>query len=50
MRYLKLRHLVRMQEQIIERTGGLRGIRDLAGLESAVALPEMEMFGLPRVS
>lgn len=45
MKYLSIQMVLRMQEKIIERTGGAKGIRDMAGLESAIALPQMEMFG-----
>ena len=36
--------IILIQEQIIRRTGGLSGVRDLDGLEAAIAAP-MQSFG-----
>jgi death-on-curing protein len=39
MRYLTLGEVVRLHQAIIESTGGATGVRELAGLESALAQP-----------
>jgi death-on-curing protein len=44
-RYLTLYEVVTLQRQIIEATGGATGIRDLAGLESALAQPRATFDG-----
>ena len=40
MRYLSLGEVVSLHLRIIDRTGGARGLRDLAALESALAQPK----------
>jgi len=45
MRYLTLGELVALQQRIIAATGGAAGIRDLGGLESAVAQPRASFGG-----
>lgn len=45
MRYLSLVEVLRLHDLIIEQSGGSHGIRDLAGLESAVALPRQTFGG-----
>jgi len=40
MRYLSLGEVMNLHLRIIDRTGGGRGIRDLAALESALAQPK----------
>lgn len=40
MRYLSLGEVVSLHVRIIDRTGGARGLRDLAALESALAQPK----------
>jgi death-on-curing protein len=40
MRYPSLGEVVGLHRRIIDRTGGARGIRDLAALESALAQPK----------
>ncbi len=46
MRYLTLGEILDLYQQIIEQTGGTMGIRDLGGLESAVAQPRMTFGGV----
>ncbi|MBK9337544.1 MAG: type II toxin-antitoxin system death-on-curing family toxin [Lewinellaceae bacterium] len=43
--YLELDEVVRLHAAIISASGGLSGIREIGGLESAIAQPQMEMFG-----
>jgi death-on-curing protein len=44
MRYLSLKEVLELHRLLLERTGGLAGVRDLGLLESAVAQPLMS-FG-----
>ena len=41
MRYLSLREILELHDQIIEVFGGARGIRDLRALESAINQPRL---------
>lgn len=43
--YLKLSHVIAMHRVLIEKYGGLDGIRDRGLLESAIAQPEQSVFG-----
>ena len=45
MRYLTLREVLALYERVLQRSGGLMGIRDLGGLESALAQPRMTYGG-----
>ncbi|HSR68731.1 MAG TPA: type II toxin-antitoxin system death-on-curing family toxin [Acidobacteriota bacterium] len=45
MRFLTLREVQHLQQQLIEESGGIHGIRDAAALESAVAQPHMSFGG-----
>lgn len=45
MEYLDLRHVIAMQEALIEKYGGLHGIRDKGLAESAVSQPRQSAFG-----
>jgi death on curing protein len=45
MEYLELRQVVAMQEVLIEKYGGLHGIRDKGLLESALSQPRQSAFG-----
>ena len=45
MRYLSIREVLSLYEQIMATSGGTVGIRDLNGLESAVAQPKMTYGG-----
>jgi len=45
MRYLTLGEVVALHRAVIESTGGAAGIRDLAGLESALAQPRATFGG-----
>ncbi len=44
MRYLTLAEILYLHENIIETSGGSHGIRNMSGLESALALPK-QAFG-----
>ncbi len=46
MRYLTIGEVVFLHRSILEATGGLAGIRDLAALESAVAQPRASFGGM----
>jgi len=46
MRYLTIGEIVFLQRSILERTGGLGGIRDLGALESAAAQPRATFGGV----
>ena len=41
MRYLKLGEVLNLHHQLIRTSGGEQGIRDIGGLESAIAQPRM---------
>ncbi len=43
--YLDLPHILAMQEVLIQKYGGLSGIRDKGLLESAIAQPRQSAFG-----
>lgn len=43
--YLELDDVISLHKKILSMSGGLEGIRDMGGLESALALPQMEAFG-----
>lgn len=45
MHYLTLQHLLFLHQRIIEQSGGSSGLRDLAGVESALAQPLMTFDG-----
>ncbi len=45
MRYLTLAEVVTLHRRLIATTGGARGIRDLGGLESALAQPRAGFGG-----
>jgi death-on-curing protein len=45
MRYLTLGEVLELHRRIIQQTGGASGVRNLAGLESAVAQPRMTFEG-----
>ena len=45
MRYLTLVEVLDLHRRIIETTGGVLGVRDLPGIESAVAQPQMTFAG-----
>jgi death-on-curing protein len=44
MRYLTLAEVLELHRRVIEQSGGADGVRELGGVESAVAQPKM-MFG-----
>ena len=45
MRYLSLEEIIALHAEVIFRSGGILGIRDRGGLESAVAQPQMTFDG-----
>lgn len=45
MRYISLSEVLELHRRIIEESGGLTGLRDLGGLESAIAQPHMTFGG-----
>ena len=45
MRYLTLAEVLDLHHRVIEMSGGGDGVRDLAGVESAVAQPQMTFAG-----
>ena len=45
MRYLTLSELLALHAMVLEQTGGGSGVRDLGGLESAIAQPRMTFGG-----
>ena len=45
MRYLNLPELIELHRRLIEDTGGAEGLRDLHGLESAIAQPRASFGG-----
>ncbi len=45
MRFLTVEEVLYIHFQMIERFGGLHGVRDIGGLESAVARPHTTVFG-----
>ncbi len=46
MRYLTVGEVLEVYRRVMQQSGGLAGIRDLGGLESAVAQPRMTFGGL----
>ncbi len=45
MRYLTLNEVLQLHERILIQSGGSSGIRDVGGLESALAQPRMTFDG-----
>ncbi len=45
MRYLTLSEVLELHQRVVRQSGGAGGIRDLGGLESAVAQPQMSFAG-----
>ncbi len=45
MRYLGLAEVLRLHQQILSRSGGVDGIRDLGALESALSQPKLSAGG-----
>ncbi len=45
MRYLMLAEVLDLHRRVIEQSGGADGVRDLGGVESAVAQPQMTFGG-----
>jgi death-on-curing protein len=45
MRYLTLSEVLELHRRVIEQSGGADGVRDLAGVESAVVQPQMTFGG-----
>jgi death-on-curing protein len=44
-RYLTLEEVLELHRLVLEQSGGLDGVRDIAGLESAVVQPQMTFGG-----
>jgi len=44
-RYLSLEEVLELHRLVLRQSGGLEGVRDLGGLESAVAQPQMTCDG-----
>lgn len=44
-RYLTIAEVLDLQRRVLEQTGGLAGVRDVGGLDSAVAQPQMAFGG-----
>jgi death on curing protein len=44
-RYLTLEEVLELHRLVLEQSGGLGGVRDLGGLESALAQPQMAFGG-----
>ena len=44
-RYLSLEEVLELHRLVLRQSGGLEGLRDLGGLESAVAQPQMTFDG-----
>jgi death-on-curing protein len=45
MRYLTLSEVLELHRRVIEQSGGAAGVRDLAGVESAIVQPQMTFGG-----
>lgn len=45
MRYLTLKEVLELHRLVLDQTGGLGGVRDVGGLESALAQPKMSFAG-----
>ena len=45
MRFLTVEEVLYIHFQVIDGFGGLHGVRDIGGLESAIALPQTTVFG-----
>ena len=45
-RYLSLAEVLELHQQIIESVGGSSGLRDVGGLQSALAQPQMTFAGV----
>ena len=45
MRYLTFPEVISLHHQVMEQSGGMAGIRDLPGLRSALAQPQMTFGG-----
>jgi death-on-curing protein len=44
-RYVSLEEVLELHRLVLRQSGGLHGVRDLGGLESAVAQPQMTFGG-----
>jgi len=45
MRYLTLAEVLDLHRRVIEQSGGAAGVRELGGVESAIAQPQMSFGG-----
>ena len=46
MQYLSIDQILYLHESLLEQSGGMEGVRDQNGLESAIAQPEMAFGGI----
>ena len=46
MNYLSVEQIVDLHSEVVARSGGADGVREIAGLESAVAQPQMTFGGV----
>jgi death-on-curing protein len=44
-RYLSLEEVLELRRLVLQQSGGVHGVRDLGGLEPAVAQPQMRFGG-----
>ena len=45
MRYLSLTEVIELHRRVVDQSGGASGLRDIGGLESAIAQPRMTFGG-----
>ena len=45
MRYLTLAQVIELHRRVVDQSGGASGLRDIGGLESAIAQPRMTFGG-----
>lgn len=43
--FLDLNEVLLLHESVLQQTGGLKGVRDMGALESAISQPQMIIFG-----
>jgi len=46
MRYLTVVEVLELHDRLLQQSGGMSGVRDLGGLDSAVAQPAMTFAGV----
>jgi death on curing protein len=45
MRYISISEVIELHRRVVDQSGGASGLRDLGGLESAIAQPRMTFGG-----